>query len=191
MRTIFGKKETIFDKLSDAVAETAINDNKIIKEFHLEESEYKEYTKAMSMVELRPKTYYFQGIEVKKVPEYDLFYNDDYWKYDLEMDAGMDAGEHGIFMVHHGQSYRKVSNLAGEPCPVKTKSDETHFETESDGIPVRPFPDLDLIKRLRRKFIEHTAKSLTSGETVDLINHQHQRIQDLENKVRWTGGKGF
>lgn len=45
------------------------------------------------------------------------------------------------------------------------------------------YPDLDLIKMLRGKFLEHTVDSLTKEELIDLINHQHQRILDLDRKV--------
>jgi hypothetical protein len=143
------------------------------------------------------KKYYFQGIEVKKVPRYDLFYDEEYWiEHDFSLDdkldaPGIDVYHTGIFMVYHGQAYRKVSNLAGDPAPVKNRSEGDIFETTSDGMnfktkskKIHPYPDLDLIKRLHRKFVMHTAKSLTNGEVVDLVNHQRQRIMDLESTVR-------
>ena len=47
-----------------------------------------------------------------------------------------------------------------------------------------PYPDLDLIKRLRQKFIEYTVHSLSVYETVDLINHQNERIRGLERRLK-------
>ena len=44
-----------------------------------------------------------------------------------------------------------------------------------------PYPDLELIKRLRKKFIGETIHSMSTDELVDLINHQHERIKDLES----------
>ena len=43
-----------------------------------------------------------------------------------------------------------------------------------------PYPDLALIKKLRGKFLEYTVDSLTKDELIDLINHQNERILDLE-----------
>jgi hypothetical protein len=192
MRTIFGKKETIFDKLADAVAECAIDDKEIIKEFHLEEDEFKEYIRVMSglgaYIGPSDKKYYFQGIEVKKVPRYDLFYDEEYWiEHDFSLDdkldaPGIDVYHTGIFMVYHGQAYRKVSNLAGDPAPVKnvSKSDFC-FKTESEGIPIPTMPDKKLIARLQDKF---NWGVLTSNETTDLIKHQRKHIRNLEAKVR-------
>jgi hypothetical protein len=203
MRTIFGKKETITDKMSSAVLEAKL-DNKCVKEFHLEESEYSEFLKLVSGLEYdESKKCYYQGIEVKKVPKYDLFHNGDYWvihNFGPADGYGVVEGLYGgPFLVHRGRYYRKVSNLAGEPAPVKNKSDETIFRTESDGIsfnhksgenPNTPYPDLALIHRLQKKFVMHTAKSLTLDETIDLVNHQRQHILNLEieKKKRFTMG---
>jgi hypothetical protein len=178
MKAIFGKKQTIFDKLADAVADCAIDDKEIIKEFHLEEDEFKEYIRVMSglgsYIGPSDKKYYFQGIEVKKVPKYDLFHNGDYWiKHNFDLDeqltsAGVDITHQGPFMIYHGQAYRKVSNLAGDPAPVKNRSG-------------RPYPDLGLIKRLQDEFVD---VSLTIDEAVDLIKHQSQHILNLETEKK-------
>jgi hypothetical protein len=87
-------------------------------------------------------------------------------------------------MVYHGQAYRQVSNLAGEPAPVKTKTDETRFETKSDGISFNSIFDESLIDRLYREFVKKTAKGLNVSETDDLINGQHCRILNLEAKLK-------
>ena len=50
-----------------------------------------------------------------------------------------------------------------------------------------PYPDLKLIKRLRGKFLEHTVKNLTNDELIDLINHQNERILDLERAASQSG----
>jgi len=200
MKTIFGKKKTIISELADAVAEGAIDDDEIVKEFHLEEDEFKEYIRVMSGLGISyigpiSKKYYFQGIEVKKVPKYDLFHDGDYWiEHNLDLDdkmagLGVRVTHAGLFMIYHGQAYRKVSNLAGEPAPVKNKSDETVFKAESDGIsfnhksgeiPDVLCPDLVLIARLQDKF---NWADLTVDENTDLIKHQRKRIRDLEFKV--------
>jgi hypothetical protein len=46
------------------------------------------------------------------------------------------------------------------------------------------YPDLELISRLREKFLTETIDAFTRDEIVDLINHQHQRILDLEQTER-------
>jgi hypothetical protein len=45
------------------------------------------------------------------------------------------------------------------------------------------YPDRELIKSIRVKFITHTVDSLTKDETVDMINHQHQLIADLDREI--------
>jgi hypothetical protein len=45
------------------------------------------------------------------------------------------------------------------------------------------YPNRELIKKLRGKFLEHTFKSLSSDEAIDLINHQHQLIADLDHEI--------
>jgi hypothetical protein len=183
MKTIFRKKETkketIFDKLADTLAACEIDDKEIIKEFHLEESEYKEYAKVMHGhghgLGPGPLMHYFQGIPVKKVPAYDLFHDGDYWiehNFDLEaklVSCGVDIMHSGPFMIYHGKSYRQV-------CEDAEKKDAR-------------FPDLDLIARLQDKFISNTA--MTLNENVDLIKHQRKRIRDLEaeKKKRFTIGR--
>jgi hypothetical protein len=175
MRTIFGKKETIIDKLEAAVRETPIDDDEYIKEFHLEASEFSEFLKLVVGLDSdESKKCYYQGIEVKKVPIYDLFHDGDYWiKHNFDLDetlesAGVDITHCGPFMLYHGQAYRKVSNLAGDPAPVKNRSG-------------RPYPDLGLIKRLQDEFVD---VSLTIDEAVDLIKHQSQHILNLETEKK-------
>ncbi|MCK4777585.1 MAG: nucleoside triphosphate pyrophosphohydrolase family protein [Actinomycetia bacterium] len=46
-----------------------------------------------------------------------------------------------------------------------------------------PYPDTDLIKRLRVKFIEFGVKELSRDEVIDLINHQHELIRDLKREA--------
>lgn len=42
------------------------------------------------------------------------------------------------------------------------------------------YPDLGLIKTLRSKFLTYSVRALSESEIIDLINHQHERIHDLE-----------
>jgi hypothetical protein len=43
-----------------------------------------------------------------------------------------------------------------------------------------PYPDEELIKRLRGKFLEFSVDILSRDETIDLINHQHEQIHQLK-----------
>lgn len=49
------------------------------------------------------------------------------------------------------------------------------------------YPNLALIRYLRAKFISKSYYSLSATEAIDLINHQHERIAQLEaelNKIK-------
>jgi hypothetical protein len=46
----------------------------------------------------------------------------------------------------------------------------------------KKYPDPELVARLRAKFLTHSVDSLTKDETVDLINHQHELINNLTKK---------
>jgi hypothetical protein len=45
------------------------------------------------------------------------------------------------------------------------------------------YPDRELIKKLRGKFLEYTVDALSKDELIDLINHQNQLILDLDREI--------
>lgn len=45
------------------------------------------------------------------------------------------------------------------------------------------YPDRELIKKLRGKFLEYTIDSMAGDEIIDLVNHQHQLIADLDQEI--------
>lgn len=54
-------------------------------------------------------------------------------------------------------------------------------QTQTDKATARtPYPDIELIKRLRSKFVGEGFKSLTSDEAIDLINHLNEYRCDAE-----------
>ncbi len=61
---------------------------------------------------------------------------------------------------------------------TQQKMDAAHRNTVRQMVGRRSYPDYALIKRLRAKFMAYSISSLTTTETVDLINHLSEALAD-------------
>jgi hypothetical protein len=97
--------------------------------------------------------------------------------------------EYGPVCPHCSEKYLLINVDGWEIKPVFKQTfldsaSSTKLNMPLSQVPAAAslYPDLDLIKTLRGKFIGETIHSMTTDELVDLINHQHQRILDLERR---------
>jgi hypothetical protein len=118
---------------------------------------------------------------------------------DDNIDSAVDEGwipnfwcgeqEYGPVCPHCTEKYLLVNEDGWEIKPVFKQTfldsaSSTRFKMPLSQVPTAAslYPDLGLIKRLRGKFLEYTVESLSKDELIDLINHQNQRILDLERR---------